>query len=330
MPSASPADVRAAIAKRAPAPVYLLLGDDDAELSRLAADITSVVEDELRVFNVERMYGGEKATTAASIVEAARMLPMMSDRRVVVVVRAERLLKPKRRGKQVEESDEGEEAPSDLDALTAYVRDPSPSTTLVLAAADIDKTRKAGKEILKHATVVECWGLKTEKNPRFTDFRATARVAEQLVRKAVAEAGQVIEPAAARLLAERAGVDIVRLRGDIERLMLYAAGKPNITLADAREVVSAESSHDDWAVTNAIQNGNTKEALRQLALALEAGGVSYQILGQLAWFVRDKMSDTRRIPAAIEALFRTDLDLKSSGGDPRVLLERLVVELCRR
>ena len=28
--------------------------------------------------------------------------------------------------------------------------------------------------------------------------------------------------------------------------------------------------------------------------------------------------------------FRTDLDLKSSGGDPRVLMERLVVELCRR
>jgi DNA polymerase III delta subunit len=54
------------------------------------------------------------------------------------------------------------------------------------------------------------------------------------------------------------------------------------------------------------------------------------ILGQLGWFVRDKLSnaDPRRIPAAIEALFRTDLDLKSSGGDPRVLLERLVVELC--
>ena len=31
---------------------------------------------------------------------------------------------------------------------------------------------------------------------------------------------------------------------------------------------------------------------------------------------------------AIEALFRTDLALKSSGGEPRVLLERFVVELC--
>jgi DNA polymerase III delta subunit len=110
--------------------------------------------------------------------------------------------------------------------------------------------------------------------------------------------------------------------------MLYTAGKPKITLADVQDVVSAESSNDDWAVTTAIQNGNAREALRQLGLALEAGGVPYQILGQLAWFVRDKFTDARRVPAAVEALFRTDLDLKSSGGDPRVLLERLVVELC--
>jgi DNA polymerase-3 subunit delta len=331
----TPADVRASVANRTPAPVYLLLGDDDAEISRLASDIAALVEDELRAFNVERMYAGEKGVTAPAIVEAARILPMMSDRRVVVVLRAEKLLKPKRRGRQADEEDgdaADAEPPSDLDAITDYVQSPSPSTTLVFVAADIDKTRRIGKALLKHATRVECWGLKTEKSPRFIDFRATARMAEQLVRKAVAEAGQQIDPAAAKLVAERAGVDIVRLRGDIERLMLYAAGKPRIALADAQEVVSAEAAQDDWAVTNAIQNRNAPEALRQLALALDAGAVPYMILGQLGWFVRDKLahSDPRRIPGAIDALFRADLDLKSSGGDPRVLLERLVVELCGR
>jgi len=35
-----------------------------------------------------------------------------------------------------------------------------------------------------------------------------------------------------------------------------------------------------------------------------------------------------RVRGAIDAVFRTDLSLKSSGGDPRTLLERLVVELC--
>src|SRR5438067_1907430 len=326
----TPSDVRAAIEQGRVDPLYLILGDDEAEMARLANDISGVVEDELRAFNMERIYAGEKGASAAAIVEAARQLPMMGDRRVVVVLRAERLLKPKRRGKADEEPEEETDAepPSDLDPLTDYVQKPGSSTTLVLVATDIDRSRKAGKAILKHATVVECWGLKPGKDARGGDLRHAARLAEQMVKKAVAEAGQLIEPPAARLVADRAGFDIVRLRGDIERLMLYTAGKPQTTLADVREVVSPESSNDDWAVTNAIQNGNAREALRQLALALDAGAVSYQILGQLAWFVRDRMTDTRRIPKAVDALFRTDLDLKSSGGDPRVLLERLVVELC--
>ena len=334
MPQASPADVRAALAKRSPAPVYLILGDDEAEMSNLAADVTALVEDELRAFNVDRLYAGEKGTSPAAIVEAARLLPMMGDRRVVIVLRGEKLLKPKRGGKRSEDA-EGEDAaetPSDADALTAYMQAPVSSTVLVLVASDVDKTRRLGKAIYKHATVVECWGLKNEKNPRFVDFRATARKAEEIVRRIVAESGQQIEPAAARLVAERAGVDIIRLRGDVDRLTLYAAGKPKITLADAQEVVSAETSQDDWAVTNAIAQRNTGEALRQLSLAMDAGAVPYMILGQLGWFVRDKLPnvDIRRVPAAVDALFRADLDLKSSGGDPKVLLERLVVELCGR
>jgi DNA polymerase-3 subunit delta len=330
VPSATPSQVRAAFQKRTPAPVYLFVGDDEAEVSGLAASATELVEDELRAFNVDRLYAGDKGVTPASIVESARLLPMMSDRRVVVVLRGERLLKPRRRGKAFEEDAEGgEEPPGDLDVLTDYMQRAEASTTLVFTAADVDKSRRIWKSgFQKHATIVECWGLKGEKDPRFLDLRAVARKAEQLVKQAAEAAGLQIEPAAARLVAERAGADIVRLRGDVDRLMLYAAGKPKITVADAREVVSAEASQDDWAVTNAIQQGNAAEALRQLALALDSGGVPYMILGQLAWFVREKLADPRRIPAAIDAVFRTDLDLKSSGGDPRILLERLVVELC--
>lgn len=331
MPAATPNHVRAAIAKRTPAPVYLLLGDDEAEMSSLAADFSALVEDELRAFNVERLYAGEKGVTPQVIVETARMLPMMSDRRVVVVLRAEKILKPKRRGKGVDDADgDGDEPASDTDVLTEYLQKPEPSTTLVFVSADVDRSRKLWKSgFQKNATIVESWGLKQGKDARI-DLRQAARMAEQLVRTAVGNAGQQIEPQAARLIAERAGVDIVRLRGDIDRLLLFTAGKPKIALTDAQEIASPETAQDDWAVTNAIQQGNTAEALRQLALALDAGAVPYVIVGQLAWSVRERLADARRLPAAIDALFRTDLDLKTSGGDPRVLLERLVVELCAR
>ena len=51
----------------------------------------------------------------------------------------------------------------------------------------------------------------------------------------------------------------------------------------------------------------------------------------LMWSAESRNS---QVPAmlkpAVHALFRTDLDLKRSAGEPRVLLERLVVELCAR
>jgi DNA polymerase III subunit delta len=333
MPAGTPQTVRKQVKQGKPDPVYLIVGDDEAEMSRLTAELSTLVEDELRAFNLERLYAGEKGVSPVSIVESARTLPMMGDRRVVVVLRAERILKPKRRGKAVEDdgADDEAEPEGNFDALDAYVRSPEPLTTLVLVASDVDRTRRLYKSLHKQATIVECWGLQGARDAKI-DLRQIARTAETLVKQAVAGAGQQIDPAAARLIAERAGTDIATLRGDLDRLLLYAAGKPKIDLTDVQEVVSGETAQDDWAVTTAIQRGDAAEALRQIGLAMEAGSVPVMILGQLGWFVRERLpaSDPRRVRTAVEALFRTDVDLKSSGGDPRILLERLVVDLCRR
>ena len=214
--------------------------------------------------------------------------------------------------------------------LDAYVKRPEPSTTLVFVAADVDRTRRLYKSLQKHATIVECWGLKASRDGK-VDLRQVARAAEQMVRQAATEAGQQIEPAAARLVAERAGADIATLRGDIERLMLYAAGKKTIELKDAQEVVSAETSQDDWAVTNAIRAETGRSAASARAGARRRRRVVHD--PGTAGVVRAREAAGGRSAArsgAVDALFRTDLELKSSGGDPRVLLERLVVELCRR
>jgi DNA polymerase III delta subunit len=124
--------------------------------------------------------------------------------------------------------------------------------------------------------------------------------------------------------------DVKRLRGEIDRLLLYALGQKRIAIDDVREVVGPAALQDDWAMTNAIEAGQAGEALRQLALMLDAGAPPEKVLGQLAWAVRSKFPAIapQELRPAVDALFRTDVDLKSSGGDARVLLERLVVELC--
>jgi DNA polymerase III delta subunit len=231
----------------------------------------------------------------------------MAPRRVVIVLHAEALLAPRR---------ESEAAARALEAFEGLLQRPEPQTVLVFVAAAIDKRLRVYKLLAKHATIVDCGAL------------ASVEDAEHWVKNQVAAAGVQIEPAAARLLAQRAGPDIVRLRSDVGRLLLYALGQKTIGVGEAREIAGPTALQDDWEMPNAIEAGNSAEALRQLALMLDAGAPFEKILGQLGWLVRTKMSRGDRVRPAVEALFRTDLDLKRSAGEPRVLLERLVVELC--
>ena len=315
MPVANAAAVRKQIASGEADPVYLLQGEDDVEKSALAAEFGALVDEGLRAFNVERIHAGDMtsgdklADGVAGLVSAVRTMPMMVRRRVVMVTQAETLLVPKR---------ESEAATRALDELETLLRQPEPQTTLVFVAGAIDKRSRMYKLLTRHATIVECGTI---------DDQADA---ERWVKNRIAAAGVDIEPAAARRLAERAGPDVKRLRAEVDRLLLYAMGQPRITLDDVRFVAGPAALQDDWAMTNAIEAGQAADALRQLALMLDAGAAPEKILGQLGWLVRTKFPNLapENLPAAVQGVFRTDLALKRSAGDPRILLERLVVELC--
>jgi DNA polymerase-3 subunit delta len=317
MPVATPASVRKQIVSGSPDPVYLLQGEDDIEKSAVASLFAELVEEGLRAFNVERIHAGDMttgdrlATGVGSVIAAARTLPMMSPWRVVVVQQAESMLVPKR------ESDAAARA---LEELEAYLQRPLAQTVLVLVAAPLDRRSRMFKLLTRHATLVDCGVIEDQ------------AAAEQWIRARVAAVQAAIDPAAARLLAARAGTDVKRLRGDLDRLLLYALGQKTITVEDVKAIVGPAALQDDWAMTNAIEQGRGGEALRQLALMLDAGAASEKILGQLGWLVRTKFPAIApaRLATAVESVFRTDLDLKRSAGDPRVLLERLVVELCER
>jgi DNA polymerase III delta subunit len=326
MPTLSAAAVRKQIQAGATDPIYLLQGEDDVEKSALAAEFAELVDEGLRAFNVERIHAGDftsgdrLADGVSALTDAVRTLPMMVPRRVVTVSQAEVMLMPKR---------ESEAATRALARLEELLERPEPQTALVFVSAPLDKRTRMFKLFARHATVVDCGAPE--------DVAA----AERWVRARVAAAGVEIDAAGARSMAVLAGFpdrprndgksgNVKRLRGAVDRLLLYALGQKRITLADVRELAGPAALQDDWAMTNAIEAGQAGDALRQLALMLDAGAPPEKILGQLGWLVRSKFPALAPgdVGPAVESVFRTDLDLKSSGGDPRVLLERLVVELC--
>lgn len=274
----------------------------------LVSELIELIEEDLRVFNVDRFYGGDSAVTSGAIVDAARTLPLLAPRRVLIALQAESILTPKRetRGSELDQA-----------TLAAYVKAPAPHACLVFVCRELDERRSLVKLLIKHATVVRCDGL------------ADPAEAARWVRETAHAHGLTVQPRALQLFVERAAGDVDRVRGGAERLFLYASGRRIVTVADV-EATTAEAGmpSGEWAVTNAIERGAAAEALRELAAQFEAGTSPYLILGQLAWCARAKL-DRRRVHQAVDAVFRADLALKSSGGDPRVVLERLVVELCQ-
>jgi len=305
MPLLTTAALRKQLASGETDALFALVGADDAEKAAVAGEFADMVDEGLRAFNVERLYGGE--TRVDRLIDSAMTLPMMAPRRVILVLEAEKLFVPKR---------ESEAAEEELQRLMAFIKAPPKGTTVVFVCGSLDKRRKVVSLLLKEAHIVDCGTI------------ADAADAEKWVKaRAAREGGPVLDPAAVKALVERAGADIVRLRAGLERVLLYSLGQPSVTAEDVRQVVAAgPQAQDDFGIANAVRDGDARGALSQLGAALDAGAVPFVLLGQLRW-VAEKLPPPR-IRAAIDAVFRTDVALKSSGGDPRTLLERLVVELC--
>jgi hypothetical protein len=116
-----------------------------------------------------------------------------------------------------------------------------------------------------------------------------------------------------------------------QRLSVIGPGVHGLRVANCNSTVSEAGPAvrvADFGVAKAIWRNDTRSALRELGLAMDAGTVPVMMMGQLR-AAAEKLP-AAKLRAAMDAVFRTDLALKSSGGDARVLLERLVVELSGR
>jgi len=291
-------------------PLYLIEGSDERLKSDLTNLIAETIDPELRAFNVERLYGSDQSVGPPTIVDAVRTMPMMAPRRIVIVLQAERVLNPKR---------DSEAADDALAPLAECIERPVESTTLVFVTEEgLNGNYRLTRLLRKHAVSI----VTGEIGPN----AVLAREIEAQARKI----GVTIERDAVARLIELSNGESGKLRADTERVLDFV-GNGVVTAAHVDQVAEeVERSRDDWALTRAIENRDARTALRELRVRLENGDNVFQMLGQIAWSIRSpksRIADSR-LPAAIDALLDTDIALKSSGGNPRMLLERLIIELC--
>lgn len=153
--------------------------------------------------------------------------------------------------------------------LVEYLKNPSPFSTLVFLAGELDRDDKKKKiyQLLEKSTYVVELSL-----PRESEVKSwiTAKL------KA---AGMVVEPGAVDFLVETQGTEMGRLSNEVEKLALLAANGGKVTVEMATESVGFSREHTVFEFLNAVA---AKDKNRALRLAAEMMADSGQALGMLS------------------------------------------------
>lgn len=319
-------ELRSELAQGRIRPAYLVAGEepllrDDAQALLREAALSDGPAD----FNCDRLEG--ESARPRELLDAVATLPVMAQRRLVVLREPEAA-----RGQTRHLTDAIAEVVPSLAARRDVV--------LVVVAQKVDRRARWIKAFREPAAEVRC-------DP--------PRAGRDLVAFVVAEAkrqGARIAPGAAELLAERVGPQLLVLRREIEKAVLLAGPREEITRFHVAAGTRDVSEESIWDLTDAIGEGRGDDALVILAKSLRSGAAAPQVLGALASHFRKLLRlrtggtaagppfalkklrhqagrySPRRLHACLRAIHDTDLALKGAGAlGPELALERLVIGL---
>lgn len=202
-------------------PVYYLMGDEAFYIDKIADYIIdNVLTDTEKEFNQTILYGAD--VDAATIINAAKRYPMMSEYQVIVVKEAQ--------------------AVHNMEELVFYLQKPLKSTILVLCHkhGSLDKRKKLAAEIEKVGVLYESKKLKDAQLPAF--------IAAYIKQK-----GFDIDQKATAMLAEFVGTDLSRLVGEIEKLIITSSeNSTKITPEQIEKNIGISKDYNNFELRSAL------------------------------------------------------------------------------
>ena len=203
------------------APVYFLMGEEDYYIDRIADYIIDTVLSETeKEFNLTVVYGAD--VDVATIINAAKRYPMMSEHQVVVVKEAQ--------------------AVRNIEELSYYLQKPLHSTILVICHkhGTLDRRKKLAAEVEKTGVLFESKKIKDAQLPAF--------IASYMKRK-----GVDMEPKATVMLADFVGSDLSRLTGELEKLIItLPAGQKRVTPEQIEKNIGISKDYNNFELRSAI------------------------------------------------------------------------------
>lgn len=319
------------------AQTYLVKGDDPSLVAQeVRTLLVEVVGDRDHSLVVEEVGGGPgDDINVGAVVDACLTPPFLVDRRVVVVREAGRLLT------------------ADVPRLVEVVKDPLPSTVLILVGGGGTVPAPLVKAITASGEVIDV-------SVNRPGDRKTW-LAEHLRGAPVK-----LDAQAAQLLGQHVGEDLSRVEGLLAALAAAYGQGSRISVEDLEPYLGEAGNVARYELTDAIDRGDAATALGVLHRLFDAGGLSAvevhyslhrhysnmlmldgamvssgeeaaQLLSVGSAFVGKKALEqsrrlgSARIAQAISWLAQADLDIKGGTGlPPDLVVEVLVARLSRQ
>jgi len=222
--------------------------------------------------------------------------------------------------------------------LTAYARDASPDTLLLLRAGRLEtRQRSSGwyKTLAQAGVVVTIWPIGAAELPRWLEGR-------------LRQAGLSLTREALQALADRVEGNLLAAVQEIEKLKLHALAQP-IGLDELLGVLEDAAHYDTFELIDGALAGDSTRVVRMVVNLRQAGVAVFAVLGALTAQLRRILGNDRLPPQrqrlitdfqrrvggrrGIEALLATCalIDAQGKGevpGDPWRSLEELLLRLC--
>ena len=327
-------------------PVYLLYGPEDYLIEEEIQELLNrTLSQKERGFNFH-LFNGEEHSIQ-EIVQTAQTLPMFSQYRFVLISEADHMDELK------------------VEVLMEYIKNPSPTTFLVLHGQTVGPLKKHRKEIEKVGKVTEYSRLK-------------GRGLVSWMKNRMKEKGKTLSEEAANYLVEVVGDHLHDLENALEKVFLSVGEKRTIELSDMEEITTEVKISTVFDLTDAIGRQNLEKALGILEKVMESKAIVFRKeeegskfgdpipfllsmmakqywsmlvikqmsshhrdagelakeLGTSLWNIKKLMDQGKHFPEAslqegILKCHQTDLAIKRSRGPKDLLMEKLVIDLCR-
>jgi DNA polymerase-3 subunit delta len=225
-----------------PRPAYLVKGNDPSLVAQAAHGLVERLVDGGEPSLMVEEFGGPGVDQfdVAAVIDASTTPPFLVERRVVVV------------------RDIGQLNASDAKRLVEYLKNPLPTTSLVLVAGGGAAPATLSKAVDSVGEVVDtAVGIGKARSQWLTDHLRGGPVR--------------LDGQAAALLSAHLGEDMGRLEGLLDTLASAYGTGATVTVDDLEPFLGSAGALAPWDLTDAIDDGNPAKALAVLHRMLAAG-----------------------------------------------------------